>query len=609
MSVIFVMEPMKTYFLFVLLICGRALAQISPDDFIADFESGNIANVQQVGLDSFTIEIRMDDSHGDTYGWYYFAIVNNPGPTVTLFLTNPDGWQNATCNPLTSTDNVDWVRVENVWSQSGMLCWRQFLSADTVWFAQDFPFTVSRVYSYLDSMQSSSYVERVTLGYSVHDRPIDMITITDPAVPLSHKKTVWLISRQHPMESPATFLLTGLIDRVLDSDDFSSYFRRDINLKIVPIVNVDGVAEGYSRHNVNGINLNRDWSPDMEAEEPEVRSVHSAIDGYISWGNNIDLFMDLHAAPDHYDFGYRMSEIYTDPYYRANQGTFLHLLDGFDQWQDDSRWRDLDTSYALGVSCVTLYDMYRLDVFSSENPWTRREDESFITEQSLYNQGPGWAETIYDYVYPLNIFGSDENRIDSISPGDFFVPQVIDFDQRNSGYVPISAVCPESGDSETVTLYRQTFEGEFEPFDPVMTDDLPPEIGDGIVSLVLGGEMVVSYSEPGIPDRVTRRFISIEGTTPVAEGEISKSPYRLRTYPNPFNSSVTIAYSGPEIRGIGIFDILGRRIREIRVDDQAPGRVIWDATDCEGRPVSAGVYFVISKSQQGILTNRITYLK
>jgi hypothetical protein len=72
------------------MLSAGAFAQLTPGNFTAEFESGNIANVQQVGVDSFTFEIRLDDNHGDTYGWYYFAIAGGNGHDVTLFLTNPD---------------------------------------------------------------------------------------------------------------------------------------------------------------------------------------------------------------------------------------------------------------------------------------------------------------------------------------------------------------------------------------------------------------------------------------------------------------------------------------------------------------------------------------
>ncbi len=597
---------MIKYLLLFLLLWGQALAQISPEDFIADFESGNIHNVQQVGVDSFSFEIRLDDNHGDTYGWYYFAIAGNRGRTATLFLTNPDGWQNSNCNPVVSPDNINWGRVQNVWGQSGWLCFRQYLVADTIWFAQDFPFTVSRMDAYLDSIEASPHLMRQTLGYSVHNRSIDMITITDDFYPAEYKKTAYLISRQHPMESPPTFILTGLIDMVLDETDFAGYFRRDIMLKVVPILNVDGVAEGYSRHNVNGINLNRNWQPDIENEQPAVKAVHRDIDDYVSAGNRIDLFMDLHAAPDFSDFGFRMSEVYTSPAYYENQETFLHLLETYDPWQDRSRWRDLDTSYAYGVSCVIMFDMYDLDALTTENPWTRRNNNSFITIQSLYNQGPALAETIYDYLYPLTVYDEYETRIDSITPGQPFVPMVRDFDRRSEAYLEITAHCYESADSELVTLYRENYDGEYLPLSPVPTDDLDAVPGDGIISLIAGGELRVVYQQPEMPDRTCERILAVEQPSGIYDSDITLPQLALRAYPNPFNSSCRISVDGADISTMEIFDVAGRMVNRLSIND---GHAIWDGRASDERPLASGIYFARLKTARRSESIKIVLLR
>lgn len=586
---------------------AAATAQITPDDFIADFESGNITDVQQVGIDSFTVRIRLDDNHGDTYGWYYFAIANNQGRTATIFLTNPDGWQNSNCNPVVSADNVNWGRAPNVWGQNGWLCFRQYLPNDTVWFAQGFPYTVSRMYSYLDELESSPHTNRITLGYSVHDRPVDMITITDETIPIARKKTAWLISRQHPMESAPTFTLTGLINRVLEDDSFADYFRRDINLKIVPIVNVDGVAEGYSRHNVNGINLNRDWRLDMENEQPSVQAVHLAIDSYLSWGNSVDLFMDLHAAPDNNDFGYRISESYNDQPFYDNQGTFLHLLETFDSWQEDSRWRNLDTNYANGVSCVVMYDLYNLDALTTETPWTRRENNEFITIETLYDQGEPLARTIYDYLYPLTVYDEYENRIDSIVPGQAFMPVVNDYDQRSHGSIEITALCYQSADSEQVICYRQDVFGIFAPFDPVPTNTEQPVPGDGILSVVSGAEIVVKYIEPEIPERVCRRFIAVEPSSDIAWNDVPIPRLTLNAYPNPFNSSTIIEYANVGDGRLQIFDIMGRAVRSFELSES--GKIVWDGTDSGGNSVVSGIYFVTATGARKSDFVKLVYLK
>jgi hypothetical protein len=236
-------------------------------------------------------------------------------------------------------------------------------------------------------------------------------------------------------------------------------------------------------------------------------------------GKAIDFFMDLHAAQDNYDFGYRMSLAYTDSSYFENQETFLYLLETYDPWQNLSRWRDLDTSYAFGVSCVTLFDMYDLDAYSSESPWTRRQDNSFITIETLHQQGPAWGRAIYHYLYPLTVYDTSEVRIDTIIPGESFFPGVWDFDQRDRDSLLVSAYCHESSDSELVVLYRENDAGSFSPSGSVPTDESFGSPGDGIVSLLPWGELTVVYIDPDMPTRTCNRILEVDSTGSYIRGD------------------------------------------------------------------------------------------
>ena len=68
-----------------------------------------------------------------------------------------------------------------------------------------------------------------------------------------------------------------------------------------------------------------------------------------------------------------------------------------------------------------------------------------------------------------------------------------------------------------------------------------------------------------------------------------------QNYPNPFNPITTIQYDLPEasIVQIVIFDLLGRQVTTLINHVEEPGykQVIWDATNKQGQPVGAGVYF------------------
>jgi hypothetical protein len=82
----------------------------------------------------------------------------------------------------------------------------------------------------------------------------------------------------------------------------------------------------------------------------------------------------------------------------------------------------------------------------------------------------------------------------------------------------------------------------------------------------------------------------------------------LSSYPNPFNSSITIQYSLSESSPISIeiYDVLGRRIKRLSQGLQHPGvyQVIWDAD-----LLSSGVYFYRIQGEDYSDTGKMLLLK
>jgi len=484
-------------------------SQITVDDFSADFESGNIATIQDLGGNQFSFKVRLDDLNGDSYGWFYFAVSGGFGQTITMHLTNPDFWQDSLHVPLFSDDKLTWERVDSCWQDMDWLSFRHTLTADTIWFAQSFPYTTTAMYAYLDSLQSKLCTQIEILGYSINSRPIKMITITDFDHPDTYKKHAWLISRQHPMESSPSFLLRGMLEWATGDSFDAQMLRRDVVLHVVPIANPDGVSEGYSRHNVNGINLNRDWQTSIDLEQPEVQAIHARIQSTVDSGRSPDIFMDLHASQGHYDFGYRLSAELTNQQFYASQGTFLTWLENYDQWQQATQWLDLDTNYAQGVSCVVLYDMYQLDCFSSENPWCRRKDSSFITIAGLIDQGPQLGRAIYDYLCPFSLENAGEEPIAALGMDEQLNIRLKDHDQADQNELTVTVCCAATGDSELVTLGLDDPIGYFVSTEPLPILPSASQPGDGAITCWPDDTIRVTYEDPDLPSRIYYSEVSV----------------------------------------------------------------------------------------------------
>jgi photosystem II stability/assembly factor-like uncharacterized protein len=108
----------------------------------------------------------------------------------------------------------------------------------------------------------------------------------------------------------------------------------------------------------------------------------------------------------------------------------------------------------------------------------------------------------------------------------------------------------------------------------------------------------------------TPLILYYDNSTGIPENDNSAKPmaFELSAYPNPFNSSVSISYSNVHGSEIGIYDIIGQRIRTFQVVGMK-GQVIWNGTDDNDNPVSSGVYFARMKTSLRNITVKLVLIK
>jgi hypothetical protein len=91
------------------------------------------------------------------------------------------------------------------------------------------------------------------------------------------------------------------------------------------------------------------------------------------------------------------------------------------------------------------------------------------------------------------------------------------------------------------------------------------------------------------------------GATGIEENEDraqGKRTWELTTYPNPFTTRVQISLLGETVNrrtGIQIFDISGRKVREISLlpfSFLLGAKTTWNGRDDEGRALPPGIYFI-----------------
>lgn len=142
------------------------------------------------------------------------------------------------------------------------------------------------------------YVHREVVTRSREGRPMEMITLTSrlrmleeredyvqgcfpdgEARPFKFKKpTVFISSRVHPGETPASFVYDGMINFLSQDTEQASALLDNFVFKFVPVLNPDGVARGYYRLDTLGQNLNRFYSSPDPVLQPTIFAVKQVIE-------------------------------------------------------------------------------------------------------------------------------------------------------------------------------------------------------------------------------------------------------------------------------------------------------------------------------------------
>lgn len=274
----------------------------------SNFEGGNIGKIETVAPDHFRCHVMGQadqDGRNRQANWYYFRVDHAAHRTITIDLVDLAGEYNYQANrgaitketlPFYTSDQVHWRPVEEAVYDPSVpsLQFKVEAPADTFWVAHVPAYTNQNLEALLRDVSKSGAVQASTVGKSVEGRPIPLLTITDPSVPDGAKKVIWLMFRQHAWEAGSSWTGDGLIRYVTSSDPTAARIRRETILKIFPLCDPDGVADGGVRFNRHGYDLNRNWDVVDPVKMPEIFAERRAILDWVDTGKRIDFFLTLH---------------------------------------------------------------------------------------------------------------------------------------------------------------------------------------------------------------------------------------------------------------------------------------------------------------------------
>ncbi|MFC2087339.1 DUF5060 domain-containing protein [Bacteroidota bacterium] len=96
---------------------------------------------------------------------------------------------------------------------------------------------------YVHSLTENKYLRKRMVGRSDLGREHWMIIITDPDVPSSEKESFLWYARKHCYETFSSFSIEGIVEYLLSDEGDEA--RKKYVFNIIPMINIDGVAQGY----------------------------------------------------------------------------------------------------------------------------------------------------------------------------------------------------------------------------------------------------------------------------------------------------------------------------------------------------------------------------
>ena len=264
-----------------------------------NFPGGNII-VEKIEGD--TVSIRTDLR--DTEGWWFywcFRVRGAEGRTLTFNFS--EGTPIGVRGPGVSLDEgATW---EWLGEHPGNKSFTYSFPADarSVRFSFGMPYTESQLNAFLNRIGDNPALKKETLCQSRKGRDVERLRIGK--LKGEPQFRVLITCRAHCCEMMTSYVAEGLIEAALAADKDGKWFRKNVELLVIPFVDKDGVADGDQGKNRKPRDHNRDF--DANSIYPETRALQKFVPRWSA--GKLPLTIDLHC-----------------PHIRGNFNEFIYLV-------------------------------------------------------------------------------------------------------------------------------------------------------------------------------------------------------------------------------------------------------------------------------------------
>lgn len=272
----------------------------APLCFDADFESGSPCPVTVLGESEYEVQL-LSDANGGYVQWFCFRVRQmKVGMPYTFHLTNlikPGSLFEEGCQPVLFSKRrmeecgIAWSRegADVAYYPCGFVGSRKFyrVSFDICFpFEEDECFLAYSIpYTYTDLLRDLQPWPWESLATTMTGNQVPVLRLGNE----QSLQRACIVARAHPGETHASWVMRGVLD-FLASDEARGCLSQ-LAWLIVPMLNVDGVAAGRTRTNLDSVDLNRHHHDDAA---PETKGLRSALQAESRKGELL-AFVDIHS--------------------------------------------------------------------------------------------------------------------------------------------------------------------------------------------------------------------------------------------------------------------------------------------------------------------------
>ncbi|MBS9462123.1 succinylglutamate desuccinylase/aspartoacylase family protein [Flagellimonas sp. 389] len=272
--------------------------------FTNDFDGARLNGVAADGNNHYTVLITAENTPINVSPWYAFKIWTERPREVTLKLTYQDS--RSRYYPKISSDGIHFKSIDSMAFKAinpgegefGIKAAPEFveltlsIKKEPIWISAQELYPSKRVNKWIDSLSLKPYISNYEIGKTTENRAMQLMEIKGDG---ATKKAVMIIARQHPPEVTGFLAMKSFIETISSETTQAKKFRKTHTVFVVPLMNPDGVDNGHWRHNMGGIDLNRDW---QNFNQPETKSVRDFLKKKNKEGYEFVFGADFHSTWD-----------------------------------------------------------------------------------------------------------------------------------------------------------------------------------------------------------------------------------------------------------------------------------------------------------------------